>query len=206
MHIRESRDSDLPTITAIYGHAVLHGLASFELDPPDAVEMARRRAAILDAGYPYLVAEQDGETIGYAYAGPYRTRPAYRCVVENSVYVAPDSQQAGIGRALLPALIARCEAAGFRIMVAVIGDSGHDASIRLHAACGFAHAGLLPAVGWKHGRWVDSVLMTRPLGPGADTAPVSGAHAAPIPRRLAMNFPPDGCPLCSAPPPAASPA
>jgi phosphinothricin acetyltransferase len=169
--IRDSRDEDVPAIAAIYGHWVTHGLASFELSPPGAEEMARRREAVLGGGYPYLVAEDDGRILGYAYAGPYRTRPAYRFAVENSVYVAPAAGRAGVGRALLSALIGRCEAKGFRLMVAVIGDSGNAPSIGLHAACGFAHAGLLPGIGWKHGRWVDSVLMTRPLGAGATASP-----------------------------------
>jgi L-amino acid N-acyltransferase YncA len=169
--IRDSRDDDIPALVAIYGHWVEHGLASFELTPPDQAEMARRRAAILAAGYPHLVAEAQGRVAGYAYASPYRPRPAYRFAVENSVYVAPGLTQGGTGTALLRALIDRCTAQGFRLMVAVIGDSGNAPSIGLHARAGFARAGLLPAVGWKHGRWVDSVLMTRPLGDGAATAP-----------------------------------
>jgi L-amino acid N-acyltransferase YncA len=169
--IRDSRPSDVPAIAAIYGYSVRHGVASFELDPPDEAEIARRRDAVLAGGYPHLVAEDHGQVVGYSYAGPYRPRPAYRFTVENSVYVAPDQQGKGIGRALLPALIARCEAAGFRLMVAVIGDSANRPSIALHAAFGFQHAGLLPSVGWKHGRWLDSVLMVRPLGPGASTPP-----------------------------------
>ena len=173
MHItiRDSRADDIPAIAAIYGHAVSHGNASFELEPPDEAEMARRREAILAAGYPYIVAEIAGTVRGYSYASAYRTRPAYRFAVENSVYVAPDTLGQGIGRALLPALIERCTASGFRLMVAVIGDSANHPSIRLHAACGFTHAGLLPNIGWKHGRWLDSVLMTRALGPGATTPP-----------------------------------
>jgi len=170
--IRDSRDDDVPAIAAIYGHWVTHGLASFELEAPDAAEIARRRAAVRDAGYPYLVAEgEGGRVLGYAYASAWRTRPAYRFGCENSVYVAPDAARAGAGRALLGALIARCEARGLRLMIAVIGDSANAASIGLHRAMGFAHAGLLPATGWKHGRWVDTVLMTRPLGPGATTPP-----------------------------------
>lgn len=133
--------------------------------------MTRRRAAILAGGYPYLVAERDGIVLGHAYASAYRTRPAYRFAVENSVYVAPDHQRDGIGRALLPMLIDRCTAAGFRVMVAVIGDSANHGSIGLHAACGFSHAGLLPGIGWKHGLWVDSVLMTRMLGAGTAIPP-----------------------------------
>ena len=169
--IRNSREDDVPALAAIYGHWVEHGLASFELTPPDATEMARRRAAILAAGYPHLVAERSGHVTGYAYASAYRPRPAYRFTVENSVYVAPGLTQGGTGTALLDALVERCTAQGFRLMVAVIGDSANAASIGLHARAGFARAGLLPAVGWKHGRWVDSVLMTRPLGPGATTPP-----------------------------------
>ncbi len=173
MLIRDSREADIPAIAAIYGHWVTHGLASFETEPPGAAEMARRRAALLDAGFPNLVAEADGRMLGHAHAGPYRARPAYRFTVENSIYVAPDAGRGGVGRALLEALLARCGALGFRLVVAVIGDSGNAASIGLHAALGFRHAGLLPAVGWKHGRWVDSVLMTRALGEGAATPPVS---------------------------------
>lgn len=170
--IRDSRASDVPAIAAIYGHWVAHGLASFELEPPGAEEMAKRREAVLGGLYPYLVAEDEaGRVLGYAYASAYRARPAYRFSVENSVYVAPGAGRGGVGKALLTALLARCEAQGFRLVVAVIGDSGNAASIALHRACGFAHAGLLPAVGWKHGRWVDSVLMTRPLGPGAAAPP-----------------------------------
>ena len=169
--IRDSLDHDIPAIVAIYGHWVIHGLASFELDPPDAAEMARRRAAILGAGYPYLVAERQGRILGYAYASAYRTRPAYRFAVENSVYAAPDAGGRGVGSALLRALVARCTAQGFRLMVAVIGDSANTPSIALHARAGFTRAGLLPAIGWKHGRWVDNVLMTCPLGDGATTPP-----------------------------------
>jgi L-amino acid N-acyltransferase YncA len=170
--IRDSRPADVPAITAIFGHAVLHGNASFELVPPDATEVARRRDALLAAGFPHLVAEDaTGRVVGYCSAGTYRPRPGYRFTVENSVYVAPDCQGQGIGRAMLPRLIDRCEQAGFRLMVAVIGDSANHASIRLHAGCGFRHAGLLPAIGWKHGRWLDSVMMVRPLGPGASEPP-----------------------------------
>ncbi|MBR0674342.1 GNAT family N-acetyltransferase [Neoroseomonas soli] len=169
--IRDSRDDDVPAITAIYGHWVTHGVASFELDPPDAAELARRRAAVLAGGYPHLVAERHGRVVGYSYASAYRPRPAYRFAVENSVYVAPGGTRGGTGQALLDALIAACTARGFRLMVAVIGDSANYASIGLHERAGFARAGLLPAVGWKHGRWVDSVLMTRALGEGAATPP-----------------------------------
>jgi L-amino acid N-acyltransferase YncA len=172
---RDSLAKDVPAITAIYGHAVLHGNASFELDPPDVAEVTRRRDALVVAGFPFLVAEDGaGKVVGYSSGGPYRVRPGYRFTVENSVYVAPACQGQGIGRALLPPLIARCEGAGLRLMVAVIGDSANQASIRLHESCGFRHAGLLPAIGWKHGRWLDSVMMVRPLGPGASEPPPAG--------------------------------
>jgi phosphinothricin acetyltransferase len=172
--IRDSRDTDIPALTAIYGHAVRHGNASFELQPPNEAEMARRRRSLLTGGYPYLVAEHGGVVAGYTYASAYRPRPAYRFSVENSVYVAPHLHRLGLGHALLAALIDRCEAAGFRLMVAVIGDSANNPSIRLHQAHGFTHAGLLPAIGWKHGQWLDSVLMTRPLGLGATEPPRPG--------------------------------
>ncbi|TCZ59878.1 GNAT family N-acetyltransferase [Roseicella aquatilis] len=170
--VRDSTEADIPAIARIYGHWVRHGLASFELDPPEEAEMARRRVAVLAGGYPHLVAtDGQGAVLGHAHAGPYRTRPAYRFACEDSIYVAPGADGRGVGRALLPALVARCEARGLRLMVAVIGDSGNAASIGLHAACGFRQAGLLPAIGWKHDRWVDSVLMVRPLGPGATAPP-----------------------------------
>ena len=174
MRIRDSHDADLPALAAIYGHWVRHGRASFELDPPDAAEMGRRREGLLAAGHPYLVAEEAGRVLGYAYAGPFRTRPAYRFTVEDSVYIAPDAGRRGLGRALLGALLPRCEAWGARLMVAVIGDRHNAASIALHAAMGFAHAGLLPGTGWKHGQWVDTVLMTRALGPGTGLPPEPG--------------------------------
>ena len=171
IQIRPATAADIPAITAIYGHAATTGTASFETEPPDQNEMARRQAALLEKDFPYLVAVRDGCIVGYAYAGPYRPRPAYRYSVENSIYVAATGHRGGVGRALLQALLARCEALGFRLMVAVIGDSANAASIGLHAACGFKPAGLLPNVGWKHGKWLDSVFMTRTIGPGADTPP-----------------------------------
>jgi phosphinothricin acetyltransferase len=171
MIVRDSRPEDVPSVAAIYAHWVLHGLASFELEPPDAAEIARRREAVLAGGYPHLVAEEEGRVLGYAYASAYRTRPAYRFAVEDSVYVAPDAGRGGVGRALLSRLIPECEARGFRLMIAVIGDSGNASSIGLHEAMGFCRAGLLPSIGWKHGRWVDSVLMSRELGEGARTPP-----------------------------------
>jgi phosphinothricin acetyltransferase len=173
--IRESTEADLPAITAIYAHAVRTGTASFEYDPPDTAEMASRRADVLGKGFPYLVAEQDGIVAGYAYANTYRARPAYRFSVEDSIYIAPAHQGAGIGRQLLAALLQRCEALGLRLVVAVIGDSATLSSIRLHASCGFTHAGALPNVGWKHGRWLDSVFMVRAIGPGDTAPPQDGA-------------------------------
>lgn len=169
--LRDSRDDDVPAIHATYSHWVRHGLASWELEPPDLAEIGRRRAAVLAAGYPYIVAARDGEVVGHACASAYRPRPGYRFCVENSVYVAPGQHRGGIGERMLRELIARCEALGFRQMVAVIGDSGNAASIGLHERCGFARAGLLPSIGWKFGRWVDSVLMIRPLGAGDSTPP-----------------------------------
>jgi phosphinothricin acetyltransferase len=169
--VRPSVGTDIPAITAIYAHAVTHGTASFELTPPDAAEMARRRAALVEADFPYLVAERGGEILGYAYAGPYRPRPAYRSTVEDSIYVAPAAQGAGIGRRLLTALIREAEARDFRLMVAVIGDAESHGSIALHRSLGFEIVGSLPGIGYKHGRWLASVLMQRPLGSGAATPP-----------------------------------
>ena len=171
--IRPATPADIPAITPIYAHAVAHGTASFEYEPPNETEMARRMAELLDNGYPYLAAESesDGKLAGYAYAGPYRARPAYRFTVEDSVYIAPEAQGRGVGRALLKALIEAAEAGGFRQMIAVIGDSEQTASIALHAALGFAHIGTLPNVGFKFDRWLDTVLMQRPLGQGSTTSP-----------------------------------
>ena len=169
--LRPALDADIPAIRAIYADAVENGCASFELDPPDEAEMTARLTKIRDAGLPWFVAEVDGRVLGYAYAGAYRPRPAYRFTLENSVYVAPAAKGRGLGRALLAALIEATTALGYRRMLAVIGDSANAASIGLHAALGFTHAGLLPSVGWKHGRWLDSVLMQRPLGDGDATPP-----------------------------------
>lgn len=161
--IRPSRADDIPAITAIYAPAVAHGTASFELEAPDTAEMARRRAALVDAGYPYLVAEGAEGVLGYAYAGPYRPRPAYRFTVEDSVYVAPHAHRRGVGRALLAALIEASQARGDRQMIAVIGDSAQAPSIRLHEDFGFRLVGIAREVGFKHGRWLDQVIMQRPL-------------------------------------------
>jgi L-amino acid N-acyltransferase YncA len=171
LEIRAATAADIPAVTAIYDHAVRHGTASFELEPPDAAEMARRRQALVEAGYPYVVAEADGTVAGYAYAGPYRPRPAYRWSVEDSVYVAPAMQRRGIGAALLGRLIAEAEQRGYRQMIAVIGDSAQIPSIELHRAAGFRPIGTIEHVGFKLGRWLDTVLMQRALGPGASTPP-----------------------------------
>jgi phosphinothricin acetyltransferase len=172
--IRAAEAEDVPAIQAIYAHHVLHGIASFEEEPPDHAEMSRRRADVLARGLPYLVAEDrpgSGAILGFAYAGPYRARPAYRYALEDSVYVLPGKGGRGIGSALLGALIERCAALGYRQMIAVIGDSDNASSIRLHARHGFRNVGVLASVGFKHGRWVDSVFMQRALGPGDETLP-----------------------------------
>jgi phosphinothricin acetyltransferase len=162
--IRPATPADIPAITRIYAHAVLHGTASFEIEPPDEAEMGRRQRVLVDGAYPYLAAEAAGEVIGYAYAGPYRARPAYHWSVEDSVYVDPHAHRRGVGRLLLARLIEDAEARGFRQMIAVIGDSRQIASIELHRAAGFRMVGTLKDIGYKHGRWLDSVLMQRELG------------------------------------------
>jgi phosphinothricin acetyltransferase len=169
--IRPATPADIPAITRIYADAVRHGTASFEIVPPDEPEMARRQGALLKGGFPYLAAEIDGSVAGYAYAGAYRTRPAYRWSVEDSVYIDPAMQGRGIGRALLEALIREAERRGFRQMIAVIGDSAQTPSIELHRRAGFHTIGTIENVGFKHGRWLDSVLMQRALGPGATSQP-----------------------------------
>lgn len=172
MLIRPATPADIPAITRIYSESVRTGTASFELEAPDEAEMTRRMSDLLAKGFPYIVAEADGKLAGYAYAGPFRTRPAYRLTVENSVYVAPDMHRKGVGRALLEALVAASEKAGHRQMIAVIGDSTkQQGSIALHAACGFKHIGILPDTGFKHGRWLDTVLMQRTIGAGGTRAP-----------------------------------
>jgi L-amino acid N-acyltransferase YncA len=169
--VRPSTDADLPAITAIYAWNVLNGLGTFEEDPPAEEEMARRRAAFLERGLPYLVADLDGVVLGYAYAGPFRLRAAYRYTVEDSVYVSPDAVGRGVGKALLGALIEACETLGLRQLCAVIGDSGNAASIGLHAAMGFEKKGVFPDMGHKFGRWVDLVWMQRPLNGGGERQP-----------------------------------
>jgi phosphinothricin acetyltransferase len=169
--IRPSRDDDIAKIAAIYRHHVVHGVASFEDIPPDENEVARRRRDILALGLPYLVAERSGRVVGYCYASRYRARSAYRFTLEDSIYVDGAEVGRGIGRALLSTLIERCCELGYRQMVAVIGGSDQWPSIRLHETLGFTRAGLLSAVGFKFGGWVDIVLMQRALGPGATTPP-----------------------------------
>ena len=168
--IRPAAPDDIAAITGIYAFAVTHGTATFEIDPPDDAEMARRHAALAAGGYPYLVAEHGGAIAGYAYAGTYRARPAYSWSVEDSIYIAPDFQRQGIGSALLMRLIAESELRGFRQMIAVIGDSAQGHQSQCMPKPAFAHIGTLRAVGFKHGRWLDTVLMQRPLGSG-QTAP-----------------------------------
>jgi L-amino acid N-acyltransferase YncA len=171
MKLRPATLADIPAITAIYAHAVRHGTASFELEPPTEAEMTRRMQAVLYGKFPYLAAEIDGKLAGYAYASLYRTRPAYRFTVENSVYVASDMHRRGVGKALLERLIEECTARGYRQMIAVIGDSDQAASIGVHKACGFEPAGNLKSIGWKFGKWLDTPLMQRALGDGAKTKP-----------------------------------
>ena len=172
LRVRPSTDDDVGAIAAIYGHHVLHGTASFETEPPGEEEMRRRWADVLARGLPHLVAEDgDGAVLGYAYASAYRPRAAYRNTVEDSIYVRHDAVGRGVGRLLLAELLARCEAVGVRQMVAVVGDSANQASVRLHQAFGFRLVGTLNSVGRKHGRWLDSVLLQRELGDGDRTDP-----------------------------------
>jgi L-amino acid N-acyltransferase YncA len=169
--VRPAAAADIPAIAAIYSPAVLTGTASFEVDPPDEAEMLRRFEAITGAGYPYFVAEFEGRIAGYAYASAYRTRPGYRFTVEDSVYVATDAQGKGVGKALLERVIARCRDDGYRLMIAVIGDSANFASITLHRRLGFRYCGTIHSVGYKFGRWLDSVTMELPLGEGDRSTP-----------------------------------
>jgi phosphinothricin acetyltransferase len=169
--IRTATAADIPAITAIYAHAVFFGTASFEIDPPDETEMGERFRTLAAGGFPYLVAATDAGIAGYAYAGLYRTRVAYRNTLEDSVYLDPRFHRRGIGRALLDRLMTESEARGFRQMIAVIGDSAQAGSIALHRAAGFRMVGTFEAVGHKFGRWLDTVLMQRALGDGATTAP-----------------------------------
>ena len=169
--VRDATDDDLAAIQAIYAHHVLHGVASFEETPPDIAEMRARRDKVLDHGLPYLVAECGGTVAGYAYATPYRPRSAYRFTIEDSIYIDEAQRGRWIGRALLGALIARCEAGPWRQMLAVIADGGRGGSTSLHRAFGFEPIGTLQSVGFKHGRWIDTALLQRPLGEGASVHP-----------------------------------
>ena len=171
LEIRRAAAADLPLITEIYEHAVRYGTATFELIPPDLTEITRRFDVLVDGGFPYFVASREGRVIGYAYAGPYRPRPAYRFTVENSVYLQPAIHRRGIGLQLLQRLIAESETRGYRQMIAVIGDSANAGSIGVHRRCGFQMIGTHPNVGFKFGRWLDTVMMQRALGEGATTLP-----------------------------------
>lgn len=171
MRIEPANTDDIAAIAEIYGYHVLHGTASYETEPPDVAEMTDRVAKVLDAGAPWLVARsEEGEVIGYAYASQFRPREAYRYACENSIYIRHDRRGEGIGRALLALLIVAAERAGFRQMFAVIGGA-EPASVRLHGACGFVETGRMRSIGFKHGRWLDTVYMQRPLGEGDKTLP-----------------------------------
>ena len=171
--IRHATLDDIPPIHAIYSNSVLQETASWELTPPDAAEMGRRMQGVLEQGYPYFVATLDERVVGYSYANNYRPRPGYRFTVENSIYVHPAFQRRGIARQLMTTVVEACNARGFRQMIAVIGDSENHASIALHRALGFVQVGLLPTIGFKFGRWLDGVLMQRPLGEGNTTLPAA---------------------------------
>lgn len=169
--VRRSTDADLAVIREAYVDNVLHGTGTFELDPPDLAEMARRREAVLARGWPWLVVEVAGTALGYAYADQHNARAGYRFYVEDSIYLLPEAQGRGLGTLLLRALIEECEALGARQMLARIGDSANAASIALHSSLGFHEVGRLPSAGWKFGRWCDVVLMQRALGPGDTSSP-----------------------------------
>lgn len=170
--IRPSQDSDLAAIAAIYGHHVLHGTGTFEIDPPSEEDMRARRADVLGKGLPWLVAEDAGTVVGYAYCNWFKPRPAYRFSAEDSIYMAPGQQGRGLGRALLAELCARAQAAGVRKLIAVIGDSGNGGSIGVHRSVGFQDVGVLKSCGWKFDRWLDVVMMDKALGPGDSTPPI----------------------------------
>ncbi len=172
--VRDATAADAEAMAAIYGHDAVHGTGTFEEAPPSVTDMAARLAAVQERGMPWVVADDNGRVLAFAYAAPYRTRAAYRYTAEDSVYVAPDAMRRGAGRAVLAEVIARCEALGLRQLVAVIGDSANAGSVGLHAALGFEPAGELPDVGYKHGRWLDVVLMQKALNGGAASAPTGG--------------------------------
>ena len=169
--LRSVTPQDVSAVRDIYAHHVLHGTGTFELTAPDEAEMAARIGAVTTTRLPFLVATQGGDVVGFAYAGPYRLRPAYRFTVEDSIYLRADATGRGIGADLLREVLDRCERLGVRQVIAVIGDTANVASIRTHEKCGFATIGTFRAVGWKFGRWLDTVLMQRELGAGTTTSP-----------------------------------
>lgn len=168
--LRDAREEDAAEIGAIYAHHVLQGTASYDKDPPSAEDFRKKIAWVLGSGWPFLVAEKDDQIVGYAYATQFRDRAAYRWTAENSIYVRADQFRRGLGKALLRELLTRSEACGFRQMIAVIGGA-EEASVQLHASCGFKECGRIRAAGWKHGRWLDNVYMHKPLGEGSSTSP-----------------------------------
>jgi L-amino acid N-acyltransferase YncA len=169
--IRPSRDEDVAAITAIYAHHVLHGTGTFEIDPPSAPDMAARRSEVLARGLPWLVAEDKGQIAGFAYCNWFKPRPAYRFSAEDSIYLAPHAKGQGLGRMLLAELVLQAERVGVRKLIAVIGDSANTGSIGVHRSVGFESVGLLASCGWKFDRWLDVVLMEKPLGLGDSTSP-----------------------------------
>lgn len=169
--IRPSTPNDIPQITAIYTHHVLHGTGTFEVEPPSEHDMAQRRADVVNKGLPYLVAAEGERVLGYAYCNWFKPRPAYRFSAEDSIYIAPEAAGSGLGRALLAELLRQAELAGVRKMIAVIGDSANAGSIGVHRSAGFHHVGVLEACGWKFERWLDVVLMDKALGQGNSTTP-----------------------------------
>jgi L-amino acid N-acyltransferase YncA len=173
--IRPSRDQDLPAITAIYSHHVLHGTGTFETDPPSETDMAARRADVLAKGLPYLVAEDDGRVLGYAYCQWFKPRPAYRFSAEDSIYLHPDAQGKGLGKELLAELERQAESAGIRKLIAVIGDSANQGSVGVHRTLGFKPVGVIQSCGWKFGKWLDIVLMEKQIGAGDSTPPQSAS-------------------------------
>jgi L-amino acid N-acyltransferase YncA len=174
--IRPSRDQDLPAITAIYAHHVLHGTGTFETEPPTEADMVGRRADVLAKGLPYLVAEEDGRVLGYAYCQWFKPRPAYRFSAEDSIYLHPDAQGKGLGKALLTELARQAEAVGIRKLIAVIGDSANKGSVGVHRALGFQPVGVIQSCGWKFGKWLDIVLMEKQIGAGDSTPPQSSTR------------------------------